>query len=111
MKRLLLAPLLLIISGCEYLSIMNNSQNYIKKLNYRDFIEAVQEKEISRVIISPDNGKAFIIGKDLVCFEVNLRRDKDLLNILTENNVDIVVTPSGLDKLNSLKERLNFICK
>ena len=111
MERLLLAPLLLIISGCEYLSIMNQSQNYIKKLSYRDFIEAVQEKEISRVLISPDNGRAFIIGEDLVCFEVNLPPDKDLLKILTENNVDIAVTPTGLDALNSLKERLNFICK
>ena len=58
MKRLLLAPLFLIISGCGNLPMMSQSQDYIKTLKYSDFIDAVQEKEISRVLISPDNGTA-----------------------------------------------------
>ena len=58
MKSLLLAPPLLMVSGCGYLSMMNQSQDYTKTLRYSDFIDAFQEKEISRVLISPDNGTA-----------------------------------------------------
>tara|TARA_B100001778_G_scaffold287502_1_gene255325 strand:- start:654 stop:797 length:144 start_codon:yes stop_codon:yes gene_type:complete len=47
LKRLLLAPLFLIISACDYLSMMNQSEDYKKTLRYSDFIDAVQEKEIS----------------------------------------------------------------
>ena len=111
MKRLLLAPLFLIISGCSNLSMMNQSQDYIKTLKYSDFIDAVQEKEISRVLISPDNGTAQVIGEDGVRYEVNLAPDKDLLKILTENNVDIAVTPTRIKKGNPFKEFLNYFLK
>ena len=100
LKRLLLAPLFLIISGCSNLSMMNQSQDYIKTLRYSDFIDAVQKKfkEISRVLISPDNATAQVIREDGVRYEVNLAPDKDLLKILTENNVDIAVTPTRIKK-------------
>ena len=35
-----------------------NTENATKTLRYSDFIEAVQDKEVSRVLISPDNGTA-----------------------------------------------------
>ena len=111
MKRLLLAPLFLIISGCGNLTMMNQSQDYIKTLKYSDFIDAVQEKEISRVLISPDNGTAQVIGEDGVRYEVNLAPDKDLLKILTENNVDIAITPTRIKKGNPFKEFLNYFLK
>ena len=111
MKRLILAPLLLMISGCGYLSMMNQSQDYTKTLRYSDFIDAVQEKEISRVLLSPDNGTAQVIGEDGVRYEVNLAPDKDLLKILTENNVDIAVTPTSIKKGNPFKEFLNYFFK
>ena len=111
MKRLLLAPLFLIISGCGNLPVMNQSQDYIKTLRYSDFIDAVQEKEISRVLISPDNGTAQVIGEDGVRYEVNLAPDKDLLKILTENNVDIAVKPTRIKKGNPFKEFLNYFLK
>ena len=98
LKRFLLAPLFLIISGCSNLPMMNQSQDYIKTLKYSDFIDAVQEKEISRVLISPENITAQVIGEDGVRYEVNLVPDKDLLKILTENNVDIAVTPTRIKK-------------
>tara|TARA_B100002019_G_C21032838_1_gene480447 strand:- start:313 stop:516 length:204 start_codon:yes stop_codon:yes gene_type:complete len=66
--------------------MMNQSKNYTKTLRYSDFIDAVQEKEISRVIFSSDNGKAQVIRRDGVRYEVNLALDKNLLKILTENN-------------------------
>ena len=111
MKRLLFVPLFLIISGCGNLPMRNQSQDYIKTLKYSDFIDAVQKKEISRVLISPDNATAQVIREDGVRYEVNLAPDKDLLKILTENNVDIAVTPTRIKKGNPFKELLNYLLK
>jgi len=72
------------------------TENTTKTLRYSDFIEAVQDKEISRVLISPDNATAQVVENDGSRSEVNLAPDKDLLKILTENNVDIAVTPTKL---------------
>ena len=73
-----------------------NTENATKTLRYSDFIEAVQDKEVSRVLLSPDNGTAQVVENDGSRSEVNLAPDKDLLKILTENDVDIAVTPSKL---------------
>ncbi len=73
-----------------------NTDNATKTLRYSDFIEAVQDKEISRVLLSPDNGTAQVVENDGSRSEVNLAPDKDLLKILTENDVDIAVTPTKL---------------
>ena len=73
-----------------------NTENAKKTLRYSDFIEAVQDKEISRVLLSPDNGTAQVVENDGSRSEVNLAPDKDLLKILTENDVDIAVTPTKL---------------
>ena len=73
-----------------------NAENATKTLRYSDFIEAVQDKEISRVLISPDNGTAQVVENDGSRSEVNLAPDKDLLKILTDNDVDIAVQPTKL---------------
>ena len=73
-----------------------NTENTTKTLRYSDFIEAVQDKEISRVLISPDNGTAQVVENDGSRSLVNLAPDKDLLKILTENDVDIAVQPTKL---------------
>ncbi len=73
-----------------------NTDNATKTLRYSDFIEAVQDKEVSRVLLSPDNGTAQVVENDGSRSEVNLAPDKDLLKILTENDVDIAVTPTQL---------------
>ena len=65
------------------------TENTTKTLRYSDFIEAVQDKEVSRVLLSPDNGTAQVIENDGSRSEVNLAPDKDLLKILTENDVDL----------------------
>ena len=59
-----------------------SSNNAIKTLRYSDFIEAVQDKEVSRVLISPDNATAQVVENDGSRSEVNLAPDKDLLKIL-----------------------------
>ena len=73
-----------------------NTENATKTLRYSDFIEAVQDKEVSRVLISPDNGTAQVVENDGSRSEVNLAPDKDLLKILTDNDVDIAVQPTRL---------------
>ena len=73
-----------------------NTENTNKTLRYSDFVEAVQDKEVSRVLLSPDNGTAQVVENDGSRSVVNLAPDKDLLKILTENDVDIAVTPTKL---------------
>ena len=73
-----------------------STENATKTLRYSDFIEAVQDKEVSRVLISPDNGTAQVVENDGSRSEVNLAPDKDLLKILTDNDVDIAVQPTRL---------------
>ena len=73
-----------------------NTENSTKTLRYSDFIEAVQDNEVSRVLLSPDTGTAQVVENDGSRSEVNLAPDKDLLKILTDNDVDIAVTPTKL---------------
>ena len=65
-----------------------------RTLRYSDFVEAVQENQVSRVTISPDRGSAVIVENDGRRAEVNLAPDKDLLKLLTDHNVDIAVQPT-----------------
>ncbi len=90
-----LAVIIVIFIGTSVFDKPNND-NASKTLRYSDFIEAVQDKEVSRVLISPDSGTAQVVENDGSRSEVNLAPDKDLLKILTENNVDIAVSPTKL---------------
>ncbi len=63
-------------------------------LRYSDFIEAIQDDQISRVLISPDNGTAQIVENDGSRARVTLAPDQDLLKLLTDHNVDIAVQPT-----------------
>ena len=65
-----------------------------RTLRYSDFIEAVQENQISRVLISPDKGTAQIVESDGNRALVNLAPDQQLLQLLTDNDVDIAVQPT-----------------
>ncbi len=71
-----------------------NQSAATRTLRYSDFVEAVQENQVSRVLLSPDQGTAQIVESDGSRAEVNLAPDKDLLNLLTEHNVDIAVQPT-----------------
>ncbi len=63
-------------------------------LRYSDFIDAIQDDQISRVLISPDNGTAQIVENDGGRAQVTLAPDQDLLKLLTDHNVDIAVQPT-----------------
>ncbi len=89
-----LIVVVVIFVGTAFLDKPNQSRES-RKLRYSDFIEAVQDKQISRVFISPDNETAQLIEIDGTRAQVNLAPDKDLLQILTENDVDIAVQPTA----------------
>ena len=65
-----------------------------KTLRYSDFVEAVQEDQVSRVMIAPDQGTAQVVENDGSRAVVNLAPDKDLLKLLTAHDVDIAVQPT-----------------
>ncbi|MCP9916518.1 ATP-dependent zinc metalloprotease FtsH3 [Cyanobium sp. ATX 6F1] len=63
-------------------------------LRYSDFVEAVTDNQIARVLISPDRGTAQVVENGGQRAVVNLAPDKDLLKLLTDHNVDIAVQPN-----------------
>ena len=65
-----------------------------RTLRYSDFVEAVQDNQVSRVLLSPDKGTAQVVESDGGRALVNLAPDNDLLKLLTDNNVDIAVQPT-----------------
>ncbi len=64
---------------------------------YSTFVQEVQSQQVERVSISADRSKALVTAQDGEKVIVNLPNDPDLINILTENNVDISVLPQSDD--------------
>jgi cell division protease FtsH len=71
-----------------------NTQQEARTMRYSDFVEAVEENQISRVLISPDRGTAQVVENDGRRAQVNLAPDKELLGLLTQHDVDIAVQPT-----------------
>ena len=71
-----------------------NTQQEARTMRYSDFVEAVEDNQISRVLISPDRGTAQVVENDGRRAQVNLAPDKELLGLLTQHNVDIAVQPT-----------------
>jgi cell division protease FtsH len=89
-----LLMVVLIALGTAFLGGRPNPANEPVSLRYSDFVEAVQDNEISKVLIAPDRGTALAVKSDGQRAQVNLAPDKNLLNLLSEHNVDIDVQPS-----------------
>ena len=89
-----LIVVVVIFVGSAFLDQPSSTKS-TKSLRYSDFLEAVEENQISRVLISPDQGSAQIVENDGSRSQVNLAPDKDLLELLTEHNVDIAVQPTN----------------
>ncbi len=67
---------------------------------YSTFVTKVKAKEISQVGLTSDKTKAiFTNQKDNSRVVVNLPNDPQLINILTDNKVDIVVVPQADDSI------------
>lgn len=60
---------------------------------YSDFIQAVEKGKVAQVRLSPDRSRALVKPEDGSQVIVNLPDDPDLINTLTQNNVDISVLP------------------
>jgi cell division protease FtsH len=89
-----LLAVVFIAVGTAFLDGSSRTAQPQRTLRYSDFVEAVQANEISRVIISPENGTAQVVENDGPRAIVNLAPDKDLLKLLNDHNVDIAVQPS-----------------
>jgi len=68
-------------------------------LKYSDFIQQVENHKITRVSLSSDRSEARVPNPSGPSFIVNLPNDPQLINILTENGVDIAVQPQADDSL------------
>jgi cell division protease FtsH len=66
---------------------------------YSEFIQQVDKGQVAKVSISPDRTQALVTANDGSKVEVNLPNDPELLNILTDHNVDISVRPQGNDNV------------
>lgn len=65
---------------------------------YSRFIQEVENQKVERVSLSADRSKALVTAADGGKILVNLPpNDPDLINILTENNIDISVLPQSDD--------------
>ncbi len=89
----ILIVVVVIFVGSAFFETPNPSKA-TRTLRYSDFIEAVQDKQVSRVLISPDKGTAQIVESDGNRAFVNLAPDQELLQLLTNNDVDIAVQPT-----------------
>ena len=69
------------------------SQPQVNTMRYSEFVEAVKDDQISRVLIAPDQGTAQVVENDGRRAQVNLAPDRELLGLLTEHSVDIAVQP------------------
>ena len=70
------------------------NQPQVNTIRYSEFVEAVKDDQISRVLIAPDQGTAQVVENDGRRAQVNLAPDRELLGLLTQHNVDIAVQPS-----------------
>lgn len=70
-----------------------NPQGKREIWRYSDFIQAVEKGRVAQVRLSADRSKAVVKPQDGSQVLVNLPDDPDLINILTQNNVDISVLP------------------
>ncbi|TAD79146.1 MAG: ATP-dependent metallopeptidase FtsH/Yme1/Tma family protein [Oscillatoriales cyanobacterium] len=60
---------------------------------YSQFVQEVQSKKVDRVRISADRSRALATTQDGSTVLVNLPNDPEIINILTDNSVDISVQP------------------
>ena len=65
----------------------------LRTYSYSRFVEMVKEGGVGRVVILPDRGSAQVVEVDGSRAMVQLYPDKDLLNLLTDHDVDISVRP------------------
>ncbi len=88
--------LLIVILALVSAFLDNSSTQSRENLTYSDFINQVENNQIEQVILSADRTQAKVSsssgGAPLL---VNLPNDPELINILSENKVDIIIQPQN----------------
>lgn len=75
-----------------------NPQGRRETWRYSDFIQAVEQGRVAQVRLSPDRSRAIVKPQDGSQVLVNLPDDPELINILTQNKVEISVLPQANDE-------------
>ena len=89
----LYALLLIVVLALASAFLDNNNTQSRESLTYSDFINRVENNRVDRVILSSDRTQAKVTNPDGQQLLVNLPNDPDLINILSENKVDISIQP------------------
>lgn len=89
--------LLLIVVLALVSAFLDNSNTQSREnLTYSDFISQVENNQIEQVILSADRTQAKVSSSNSGApLLVNLPNDPELINILSENKVDIVIQPQN----------------
>ena len=89
--------LLLIVVLVLVSAFLDNSNTQSREnLTYSDFINQVENNQIEQVILSADRTQAKVSSSNSGApLLVNLPNDPELINILSENKVDIVIQPQN----------------
>jgi cell division protease FtsH len=92
----LYALLLIVVLALASAFLDNSNTQSRESLTYSDFINQVENKKIDRVTLSSDRTQARVPNPDGGApLLVNLPNDPDLINILSQNKVDIAVQPQN----------------
>jgi cell division protease FtsH len=86
-----LLVVVMIALGTAFMGGRPAADNAPRSLRYSEFLDAVQDNQISRVLMAPDRGTALVVESDGGRAQVNLAPDAGLLDLLSKHKVDIVV--------------------
>ncbi|MDJ0578508.1 ATP-dependent zinc metalloprotease FtsH3 [Crocosphaera sp.] len=90
----LYALLLIVVLALASAFLDNNNTQSRETLTYSEFIDRVENDRVDRVTLSSDRTQAKVPNPEGGAPQlVNLPNDPDLINILSENKVDIAIQP------------------
>merc|ERR1711975_63741 len=90
----LYALLLIVVLALASAFLDNNNTQSRETLTYSEFIDRVENNRVDRVTLSSDRTQARVPNPEGGAPQlVNLPNDPDLINILSENKVDIAIQP------------------
>ncbi|MDY6786056.1 MAG: ATP-dependent zinc metalloprotease FtsH3 [Cyanobacteriota bacterium] len=92
-----LYALLLIVVIALGTAFLDSPREGRKTWNYTKFVQEVEKGRIESVRLSADRAKAQFTAQDGSLVEVNLPPDDGLINILTQQKVDIAIIPQSND--------------
>ncbi len=89
----LYALLLIVVLALASAFLDSNNTQSQESLTYSDFINKVENQQVDKVTLSSDRTQAKVRNDKGEWQLVNLPNDPDLINILSDNKVDITIQP------------------